>query len=164
VLGEGVKTRRSYCDVLIGASPADSVSLLIPARSGAATLQFDLHNRFVVPVVLVPGPLAFARHDAVANIVGDDGKVIGRAAVAGEFRAMSDLFDQIGGGGRPGGTKAVAPGPAEAVRVTIPVGITTVGITGVRLKVLTRSGEETFEAPGRPVAIVSNVRLQYRPR
>jgi hypothetical protein len=38
-----------------------------------------------------------------------------------------------------------------------------VGVVGVRLTVLTRSGEETFEAPGRPVAIVSNLRIQYTP-
>jgi hypothetical protein len=60
--------------------------------------------------------------------------------------------------------KAVAPGPAEPIRFTIPAGVSTVGIVGTRLEVLTRAtGTQTFETPGRPVAIVSNLRLDYTP-
>jgi hypothetical protein len=105
----------------------------------------------------------FARHEAVVSVIQPTGELIGRAAVVREFRSPGDLFDQIGGGSRPGGVKAVAPGPAEAVRFTIPSGVSTIGVVGVRLRVLTRAGEETFEAPGRPVAIVSNLRVQYTP-
>jgi hypothetical protein len=100
---------------------------------------------------------------ANTSVIQPGGEVVGRAAVVREFRAVKDLFDQIGGGSRPGGIKAVAPGPAEAVRFTIPAGVSTIGLAGVRLRVLTRAGEETFEAPGRPVAIVSNLRIQYTP-
>jgi hypothetical protein len=40
-----------------------------------------------------------------------------------------------------------------------------VGIVGNRLQTLTRAGgDEVFETPGRPVAIVSNLRLEYRTR
>lgn len=162
-LGAGVKSRRTFCDVLVANTPAGSVMMTIPSRTGAATLLFDLHNRFTVPAVAVPPLLAFARHEAVVRVIQQTGDVIGRAAVLREFRSVSDLFDQIGGGGRPGGVKAVAPGPAEAVRFTIPANVSTIGVVGVRLKVVTRSGEETFEAPGRPVAIVSNLRVQYTP-
>jgi hypothetical protein len=50
------------------------------------------------------------------------------------------------------------------VRFTIPAGVSTVGVVGARLKVLTRlNGAETFDTPGRPVAIVSNLRLEYTP-
>jgi hypothetical protein len=135
----------------------------IPSRTGAATLHFDLHNRFTVPALAVPPLLAFARHEALVSVIQPSGDVIGRAAVLREFRSVTDLFDQIGGGGRPGGVKAVAPGAPEAVRFTVPASVSTVGIVGIRLKVLTRSGEETFETPGRPVAIVSNLRVQYTP-
>jgi len=162
-LGTGVKSRRTFCDVLVANTPAGSVMMTIPRHIGAATLHFDLHNRFTVPALAVPPLLAFARHEAVVSVIQPTGDVIGRAAVVREFRSVSDLFDQIGGGGRPGGVKAVAPGPAEAVRFTIPAGVSTIGLVGVRLKVLTRSGEEAFEAPGRPVAIVSNLRVQYTP-
>lgn len=162
-LGAGVKSRRTFCDVLVANAPAGSVQMTIPPHTGTSTLQFDLHNRFTVPAVAVPAILAYARHEAVVGVIEPAGDVLGRAAVVREFRTASDLFDQIGGGSRPGGVKAVAPGVAEAVRFTIPAGISTVGVVGVRLKVLTRSGEETFEAPGRPVAIVSNLRIQYTP-
>ena len=40
--------------------------------------------------------------------------------------------------------------------------MTAVGIVGVRLRVTTRLGSQTFDSPGRPVAIVSNVRLELR--
>jgi hypothetical protein len=163
-LGTGLKSRRTFCDVIIAAAPKDSVAITIPAHNGTATLMFDLHNRFPLPAVAsVPG-MAFARHEAIVSIVKGDGAVIARAAVVHEFRTVSDLFDQITGGGRPGGVKAVAPGPAEPVRFTIPSGISTIGIVGSRLQVLTRAGgDEVFETPGRPVAIASNVRLEYRP-
>jgi hypothetical protein len=149
--------------VLIGTRPADSVAMQIPAHTGTATLQFDLHNRFSVPAIAIPSPLTFARHEAVVTVIRANGTVIGRAAVAREFRSITDLFDQIGGGGRAGGVKAVAPGAVEAVRITIPAGIPTIGIVGERLRVMTRASDEVFDTPGRPVAIVSNVRIEYRP-
>lgn len=162
-LGAGVKSRRTFCDVLIGARPTDSVYVPIPRHVGVATLLFDLHNRFTVPAVAVPGPLTFARHEAVVSVIKPTGETLSRAAVVREFRMLSDLFDQIAGGVRPGGVKSVGPGPAESIRVTVPAGISSVGIVGERLKVMTRASEETFETPGRPVAIVSNVRIEYRP-
>ena len=163
-LGTGVKSRRTFCDVLVANTPAGSVMMTIPSRTGAATLLFDLHNRFTVPALAVPPLLAFARHEAVVGVIQPTGDVIGRAAVLREFRSVGDLFDQIGGGGRPGGVKAVAPGQAESVRIAIPAGLAAIGVVGTRLRVLARGGEEVFDTPGRPVAIVSNMRLEYRPR
>jgi hypothetical protein len=163
-LGAGLKTKRAFCDVLIATTPGDSVSVAIPPHTGSPTLRFDLHNRFTVPAIVVPGALTFARHEAVVSVIRPTGVVIGRAAVVREFRAVEDLFDQIGGGANPGGVKAVAPGQSEAVRVSIPTGLTAVGIVGARLSVLMRTNQEVFDTPGRPVAIVSNVRLEYRPR
>jgi hypothetical protein len=161
-LGTGVSTKRPFCDVLIATAPDDSVSMAVPPHSGTATLLFDLHNRFAVPALSVPPVLAFARHEAQVAVIKQNGDVIGRAAVVREFRTTDDLFDQIGGGGRPGGVKAVAPGTPEPAKFTIPAGVTAVGIVGVRLKVMTRLGEQTFDSPGRPVAIVSNVRLEVK--
>ncbi len=164
-LGSGVKTRRAFCDVIIAAAPAGSISISVPARTGTATLMFDLHNRFGIPVVAGFPGVSYARHEAVIRIVDTDGEVVGRGAVVREFRAVGDLFDQLSGGGAPGGVKGVAPGPPEAVRVTIPAGVTTVGIAGERLRVRTSTGgDDTYDAPGRPVAMASNIRLEYRPR
>jgi hypothetical protein len=163
-LGAGVKSRRQFCDVIVATTGAGSVSMDIPAHTGAATLRFDLHNRFTVPAAIVPPSVAFMRHAALVAVVGPTGTVIDRAGVVHEYRTTDDLFDRIGGGGRAGGVKAVAPGPAEAVRVTIPPGVSSIGIVGTRLHVLTRAGDETFDSPGRPVAIVSNLRIEYTPR
>lgn len=164
-LGTGVKSRRTFCDVITSVSPGDSVSVSIPARTGVATLFFDLHNRFGVPVVTGFPGASYARHEAVIRVIRPDGDVLGRAAVIREFRTTTDLFDQLSGGGRPGGVKGVAPGPPEAVRFTIPADVAAVGIVGESLRVRTATGaDDTYDAPGRPVAIVSNVRLEYRPR
>ncbi len=162
-LGTGVETRRTFCDVIITADPAASVTMAIPAHTGTATLLFDLHNRFVVPAVAGPPGLAYSRHEATVHVVRQDGTAIGAAAVVREYRTVGDLFNRIGGGGRPGGVKAVAPGRPEAIRFTVPAGVSTVGIVGVRLRVQTRAADRTFDTPGRPVAIVSNLRIQYRP-
>ena len=162
-LGAGAKTRRNFCDVLIGTRPSESVSLAIPKHTGTATLMFDLHNRFTLPAIAVTGPLTFAKHEAIVAVVRPAGEVLQRAAVVREFRTPTDLFDQITGGTRPGGVKAIGPGPAEPIRVTVPAGVASVGIVGMKLEVLTRASEEVFDTPGRPVAIVSNVRVEYRP-
>jgi hypothetical protein len=164
-LGAGIKTKRTFCDVLIAAAPAESVAMTLPRRTGAATLRFDLHNRFSIPTTSGPAILAYARHEAIVSVIQPTGDVIGQAAVVREFRTVADLFDQIGGGAHPGGVKAVAPGKPEPARLTIPADVTAIGIVGSRLVVTTRvGGRETFDTPGRPVALVSNVRLEYRPR
>jgi hypothetical protein len=164
-LGNGVKTKREFCDVITGGAPADSVAVPVPAHTGTATLLFDLHNRFGVPVISGYPGASYARHDAVVAVIGADGAVLARAAVIREFRTTADLFDQLAGGTRPGGVKAVAPGPPEAIRLTLPAGVEVVGIVGESLRVRTATGaDDTYDAPGRPVAIVSNLRLEYRSR
>lgn len=164
-LGTGVKSRRTFCDVVTARVPAESVSMTVPARTGAATLFFDLHNRFGVPVISGFPGASYTRHEAVIRVIGADGAIVGRAAVIREFRTTADLFDQLAGGGRPGGVKGVAPGPPEAVRFAIPPGVNAVGVVGESLRVRTATGsDDLFDAPGRPVAIVSNIRLEYRPR
>jgi hypothetical protein len=163
-LGTGVKTRRTFCEVITGAGAADSISMTVPARTGPATLLFDLHNRFDLPVVAGFPGASYVRQEAVIRVVDQAGETIGRAAVVREFRTTADLFDQLTGR-QPDQVKAVAPGPPEAIRVTVPAGITTVGIVGERLRVVTATGrDDVFDAPGRPVAVASNLRLEYRPR
>jgi hypothetical protein len=163
-LGLGQKSKRKFCDVVITGVPAESVAVTIPPHTGTVTLFFDLHNRFALPVVAGQPLLAYQRHEAIVAVIRPNGVIVTKAASIREFRTQADLFDQIAGGGRPGGVKAIAPGPAEAVRVTIPPGLSSVGIAGLRLTVRTGMvGPETFDTPGRPVAIVSNVRVEYRP-
>mgnify|MGYP001370439253 CR=1 FL=1 len=42
--------------VIVASVAADSVSVAIPPHTGAATLSFDLHNRFTVPAGQVGAP------------------------------------------------------------------------------------------------------------
>ena len=124
-------------------------------------LYFDLHNRFLVPTGQAT-TASYLRHQAVVRVVDERGGVIDRAAVVREFRSDRDLFDRLAGGGRPDGVKGVAPGPPEAIRVTIPAGPDAIGIVGESLDVRGPDGhDELFDAPGRPVAIASNIRLEY---
>src|SRR5947207_16000110 len=44
LLGAGVKTRLSFCEVIAGRDPAGGVLIMIPPHKGPAILSFDLHN------------------------------------------------------------------------------------------------------------------------
>jgi len=163
-LGSGVASRRRFCDVIVATVAADSVSVTIPPHAGPATLMFDLHNRFTVPATATDPGQAFMRHVAVVAVIRQTGDVIGRAAVSRDYRTTNDLFDRIAGAARGGAPKAVAPGAPMPHQVVIPAGITVVGIVGTRLEEWRPSGRGAFDTPGLPIAIVSNVRVDYIPR
>jgi hypothetical protein len=57
--------------------------------------------------------------------------------------------------------KAVAPIGNESVVVTIPADVQEVSLLGEVLESTTAAGREVA-APGRPVAIVSNMQVEYR--
>jgi len=162
--GVGVKSKRRFCDVIIASTARESVSIALPAHSGPATLLFDLHNRFRVPPAGVDPALAFARHTGVIAVIRLTGEVIERAAVSREYRSPADLFDRLAGAGRGAPPKAIAPGQAQAVRVTIPAGVTAIGIVGTRLEEWSATGRGASDAPNRPIAMVSNLRLEFSPR
>ena len=162
-LGTGVKTHRRFCDVVIARDGTAGITISIPAHRGAAILRFDLHNRFTIPSPDVTAAQAFTRQMAVVAVIRPTGGIVDRAAVVGEFRTVSDLFDQISGGGSGSGPKAVAPGQAEPIEITIPTGLSSVSIVGVSLEATSRAGRDVFDAPGRPIAIVSNWRVEYTP-
>jgi hypothetical protein len=162
MLGTGVKTASTYCFVLAGRDPAQGVVVTIPPHRGAATLIFDLHNRHTYSEEEMKAGRGFARYTAVIGVLTLDGKLIGRAAVQSEFRSVGDLHDRISGGAGPRGVKAVAPIGRERVAIEIPDGVTQVSLLGEVLDALTAAGRETA-TPGRPVAIVSNVQVEYRP-
>lgn len=165
-LGTGVASKRRFCDVIVASVAADSVSVTIPPHTGTATLAFDLHNRFMVPTAPAPADptQAFTRHVAVVAVIRQTGDVIGRAAVSRDYRTPNDLFDRLAGGARGSAPKGVAPGAPMPSEVTIPAGIAVVGIVGSRLEEWRPSGRGAFDQPGRPIAIVSNVRVDYIPR
>jgi hypothetical protein len=162
VLGQGVATQRSFCDVLTGIDPKDGVLVVLPPHRGA-TLLFDLHNRQVVSMDLVEQGRAYTRATATVGVLTTDNTLLSRAVIFSEFRRVVDLFDRVATGPGQPGVKAVAPVGAEPVAVTIPEKVESVSILGEKLVVVRIDGTETITGPGRRIAVVSNVRLEYRP-
>jgi hypothetical protein len=163
-LGTGLKTKRQFCDVVVAKDKTDSINVTLPPHIGKATLSFDLHNRFGSPEAGSTAQAAYARHEAVVAVVGPTGSVLQRLVVRGEYRGAPSLFDRIGGGSGPGGAKAIGPGPAESVRVTIPATLSAVGVVGLKLTVTTSRGTDVFDSPGLPVAIASNFKVEFTPK
>ena len=160
-LGTGVRTHAAFCFVLAGRNPSDGVLIAIPPHTDA-TLTFDLHNRHSFSEEEVKAGRGFAKYTAVIGVLTMTGELLGRGAVQMEFRSSRDLYDRITGGAGPGGVKAVAPLGREQVSVTIPPNVDQVSLLGELLDAMTSAGREVA-TPGRPVAIVSNVQLQYIP-
>jgi hypothetical protein len=162
LLGTGVRTGASYCFVLSGRDPAQGVLVTIPRHAGPATLLFDLHNRHTYSEEDVRGRRGYAKYTAVIGVLSMKGDLLGRAAVQSEFRTARDLYERISGGAGPGGAKAVAPIGHEQISVSIPADVEQVSLLGEVLDSTTAAGHETA-SPGRPVALVSLVRVEYRP-
>lgn len=163
LIGMGVKTIRSFCDVPAGRDPAQGIVVSLPPHTGPATLSFDLHARHTYSAELTKEGKAYAHYTAIIGVLTMKGDLLARAAIDAEFRTADDLFDRIGGGAGPGGLKAVAPVGREQVFVTVPAGVDDVSLLGETLDAVTPAGHETVVLPGRPVAIVSNLLVEYKP-
>jgi hypothetical protein len=161
-LGVGVKTGANYCFVLAGDDPAQGVLVTLPGHTGTASLLFDLHNRHTYSDEDVRAGRGYAKYTAVVAALTMKGDLIDRGAVQSEFRSARDLYERIAGGAGPGGVKAVAPIGHEAITITIPAGVDQVSLLGEMLDATTAAGHETA-TPGRTVAVISNVRVEYRP-
>jgi hypothetical protein len=166
VLGEGVETRRVFCDVLIAREPTDGIIVTLPPHTGDVTLTFDVHNRHTYSEELTRTNRAYSRYTATIGVLTMNNDLLTRAIVQNEFRAAGDLVDRVSGGNGPGGVKAVAPTGTESISVTIPAAEQSVSILGEKLSVI-RSDRpdrpDNFSASGRPIAVISNVMVQYRP-
>ena len=162
-LGAGVTTKISFCDVMTGRDPATGILIKLPPRKGPVMLTFDLHNRQTYSEEDVKAHRAFARYTASVGVLTMDNTLISRALVQSEFRTAADLIDRIGGGAGPGGVKAVAPTGTEPIAITIPEGEDQVSILGEKLTVERQDGTTTYAQPGRPIADVSNVMIEYKP-
>jgi hypothetical protein len=163
-LGVGVKTRRAFCDVLTGRDPKEGVLVSIPPHRGPVTLTFELHNRHTYSEELIKAKRAFRQYTATIGVLTMDNTLVDRAVIQSEFRTAADLFDRVEGGAGPGGVKAVAPTGVEIIMMELPDDAgDQVSILGEHLKVRRPDGDDMFTAPGRPIATISNVTLEYRP-
>jgi len=163
LIGMGIKTVRSFCDVPAGRDPAQGIVVTLPPHAGPATLTFDLHARHLYSEDEMKRGKPYSRYRAVIGVLTMKGELLDRGAVEAEFRTAADLFDRIGGGAGPGSLKAVAPAGREQVVITVPAGVVEVSLLGETLDAITSAGHETVVMPGRPVAIVSNLLFEYRP-
>jgi hypothetical protein len=146
-----------------GRDPANGVLIPLPPHQGPVTLTFDLHNRHTYSEEQTKANRAFSRYTAVIGVLTMDNTLVSRAAVQSEFRRASDLVERVGGGAGPGGVKAVAPTGTEHVSVTIPERETQVSLLGEKLMVDRPEGSATYASAGRPIALVSNVMIEYVP-
>src|SRR4030095_5879609 len=84
------------------------------------------------------------------------------AVVQTDSRPASDLVDRVGGGAG-GSVKAVAPTGSEAVEITIPEGEDQDSVLDEKRTFERLDGAATYSQPGRPIADISNVVIEYRP-
>lgn len=163
-LGPGVKTQHEYCDVLTGRDPKEGILIKLPPHRGPVTLRFNLHNRHTYSEEEVRLKRGFASYAAGIGVLTMDNTLLSRAAVATEFRTAADLLERISGGAGPGGVKAVAPVGSEAISLELPAELSEVTILGEKLTVIRADGQPaTYTASGRPIAIVSDVTVEYVP-
>ena len=163
-LGVGVTSKRSFCDVLTGRDPAAGILITLPAHRGPVTLTFDLHNRHTYSEEQMKDKrAAFARYTAVIGALAADNTLISRAVVQNEFRSVKDLLERVAGGAGPSGVKAVAPTGQESITLSVPEAENEVSILGEKLTVERAEGSATYTSEGRPIAIISNVMITYRP-
>lgn len=163
-LGVGVKSKTAFCNVIAGRDPAAGVLIRIPPHRGVATITFDLHNLHLYSEELVKAKRSFARYTATIGVLTMDNTLITRATVLSEFRTAADFVDRVSGGAGPGGVKAVAPTGTESIVVQVNEADEQVSLLGEKLTVENMSGPPTtFSQPGRPIAVVSNVMVEYRP-
>ena len=164
VLGIGVNTDLAFCDVVIHREADRGVVVVLPARCGEATLSFNLHNRHTYSEDETREGRAYTQYLATVAIATMEGAILGRGVVLTEFRTESDLVDRVTGGAGPVGVKAIAPTGRERVSVTVPDDIEQVSIVGLTLEVQRVQERDTVDTPGSPVAVLSDVQIEYRPR
>jgi len=162
-LGTGLHTNRLFCDVLAGRDATGGIIIRIPKHQGPATLTFDLHNRHTFSADQVAAGRAYVRYTATIGVLTLDNTLLSRFVVRNEFRREADLFDRVAGGSGPGGVKAVAPTGVEPVSIELPPDVDAVSILGEKVSTIKTEGPVLYNTPGRPIAIISQPMIEYRP-
>ena len=164
VLGVGANSQTPFCDILVQVEPDLGIQIVLPPRRGEATLSFNLHNRHTYSQQEEREGRAYTQYMASIAVATMEDEVIGEGVVLSEFRTVADLVDRVTGGAGPSGLKAVAPTGVERVYVTVPADVDQLAIVGESVQIVRLDGRDVFTVVGRPVAILSDVTLDYRPR
>jgi hypothetical protein len=164
VLGIGVSSDIPFCDVLVQVEPDLGIRVVLPPRRGESTLSFKLHNRHTYSQQEEAAGRAYAQYLAAIAVATMEGEIIDRGVVLSEFREVSDLIDRVAGGAGASGLKAVAPTGVERISLIVPEDLDEVVIVGRSLEIVRVDGRDMVTALGRPVAVLSEVSIEYRPR
>jgi len=164
VLGVGVSSDVPFCDVLVQVDTDLGIRVILPPRRGESTLSFNLHNRHTYSQQAAAGGQAYAQYLAAIALATMEGEIIGRGVVLSEFREASDLIDRVSGGAGASGLKAVAPTGVERISMTVPEDLDELAIVGQSLEIARIDGRDMVTAIGRPVAVLSDATIEYRPR
>jgi len=164
VLGIGVSSSVPFCDVLVQVEPDLGIRVVLPPRRGESTLSFNLHNRHIYSRQEEVRGRAYVQYLASIAMATMEGTIIGRGVILSEFREVSDLVDRVSGGAGASGLKAVAPTGVERISMTVPEELDELVIVGRSLEIDRVDGRDMVTAPGRPVAVLSNATIEYRPR
>jgi hypothetical protein len=162
-LGKGVRTGRTFCDVLAGRDPTAGIIVRFPKHTGPLTLFFDLHNRHTYSAEQEKAGRAYTRYTATIGVLTMDNTLLSRAVIRSEFRTEADLFDRVAATGGTVGVKAVAPTGVESIAIDIPAGVDQVSLLGEKLGTNRLDGDALYASPGRPVAVISQVVVEYKP-
>jgi hypothetical protein len=160
-LGVGVTTAEAFCEVVTGLEPADGIIINVPPHEGTARLTFDLHNRHTYSAEEVEEHIAYRRYTATIGLLTLDNTLLGRAVVQSEFRSVADLLDRVSAGIY--GLKAIAVVGKEPIVFTIPEREEQVSVLGEKLTVEGVDGSSTYTQPGRAIADIGHIVIEYRP-
>ena len=149
--------------MIAGREPAQGVLITIPPHTGDATLRFDLHNRHTYSEEQTRAGRGYARYTAIIGVLTMKGELIDRAGVQTEFRSAKDVYERIPAARVPAASRPSRRSAMSRSTITIPAGVDQVSLLGEVLDAFTPAGRESA-SPGRPVAIVSKVMIEYRPR
>ena len=157
-------TNVPFCDVLIQRDPELGIRVVLPSRRGESTLSFNLHNRHTYSQSEEQEGRAYTQYLATVSMASMEGEIIGHGVVLSEFREAVDLVARVLGDVEGSGFKAVAPTGVETVSLAVPEDLDELVIVGQSLEVMRVDGRDVVSALGRPVAVISNATIEYRPR
>src|SRR4029079_11959131 len=81
LIGMGVKTVRSFCDVPAGRDPQQGILITLPPHAGPGTLTFDLHARHLYSDDEIKSGKSYARYRVVIGALTMKSELLTRGAV-----------------------------------------------------------------------------------